>query len=442
MIGQDEISRILALAQEACRADAVQVGLTTLETGLTRFANGIIHQNVSERNASLEIKAVLGKRIGFAETNILDEASIRETASTALEFARLAVENPDFVELPGPNDIVPAPALWDDNTANCAAETRGSLVGAVLAEAESKGVVAAGTLSTAGSEFSVLNSRGLQCYTRQTVAHLTVAGTAGTGNGWAEDHAPAIGDLKVPGAAREAVDKALAARDPEPIEPGAYPVVLLPCAVEDMLQTLGWMGMGALAVEEQRSWMTGRLGQKVTGANVSVWDDAGDQRGFVRPFDAEGVARRRVDLLREGVAVGPVYDSLTAHKKGLRSTGHASSALGNWGPMPASLVMAPGDASVEELLAAMGTGVLVTRFHYTNTIHPIETTFTGMTRDGTFWVHAGKVQKPIKNLRFTQSILEALSEVGAIGRDLHRFPHCLAPALFLKRFNFTSGTDF
>jgi predicted Zn-dependent protease len=266
--------------------------------------------------------------------------------------------------------------------------------------------------------------------------------TAGTGTGWAERHAPAVGGLDVSVAAREAVDKALAARDPEAVEPGEYPVVLLPCAVEDMLRTLGWMGMGALSVQEQRSWMTGHLGGKVAGSNVSIWDDAADPRGFVRPFDAEGVARRRVDILKGGVAVGPVYDSLTAHNEGRKSTGHASSALGNWGPVPASLVMAPGGASVDELLAAMGRGVLVTRFHYTNTIHPVETTFTGMTRDGTFWVEGGKIQRPIKNMRFAQSILGALSEVGAIGRDLQRFPHCLAPALYIKRFRFTSATDF
>ncbi|HEY3268995.1 MAG TPA: TldD/PmbA family protein [Armatimonadota bacterium] len=442
MLGQDEIWRILSLAQEACHADANQVSLIAEDSGLTRFANGGIHQNVAERNAVLQVKAILGKRTGYVETNALDEESVRTAAQTAVEFARLAVENPNYVDLPGPNAQTQGGAQWDEATAACSPEARADLVGQVLAEAEPQAVVASGSLSTAGIERAVMNSRGLRAYYRNTETHLVVACTKATGNGWAERHSPWLHDISAASAAKEAVQGCLSAQEPQAIEPGDYPVVLMPYAVEDMLQTLGWMGMGALAVQEQRSWMAGRIGEQLAGANVSVWDDGLDPRGFVRPFDPEGVARRRVDILKDGVALGPVYDSLTAHKEGRQSTGHATSALGNWGPSPANLVMPGADDALEDLLRRMGRGLLVTRFHYTNVIHPIETTFTGMTRDGTFLVEGGQIVRPVKNLRFTQSILGALNAVEAAGRDVRLFQHTLCPPLLIHSFHFTGGTDF
>jgi PmbA protein len=137
-----------------------------------------------------------------------------------------------------------------------------------------------------------------------------------------------------------------------------------------------------------------------------------------------------------------VYDSFTAAKEGRKSDGHASSALGTWGPHASNLFLSPGENTLDELLQMMGQGILVTRFHYTNVIHPIETSFTGMTRDGTFWVEGGRPVRPIKNLRFTQNILEALNGVRGAGKDLWRFNTACVPALLIDRFRFTGVTDF
>lgn len=442
MIGHDEIQSILSLAQEACPADENQVSLTAYDLALTRFSQNRIHQNVAESDATLEIKAIVGKKIGYASTNKLDEQSVRETAATALEFARLAVKNPDYVRLPGPNTNASDAAQWDDAVANCTPDQRADLVGEVIARAQKEDVKAGGSLSTMGVEHAVQNSRGVRSYYRNTSSHFVVATNKDTGWARAERHSPWLEDLGVSGAGKEAVDRCLAGQNPKAIEPGEYPVVLLPYAVEDMIGSLAWMGVSALAVQEHRSWMCDRLGQQVVCPEISLWDDARDPRGFVRPFDAEGVSSQRVDIITYGVAKGPVYDSFTAHKKGKTSTGHAVSALGSWGPWPRNLVMKPGDATIEELVKTMGRGVLVTYFHYTNMINPIETTFTGMTRDGTFWVEDGEIKYPLKNMRFTQSILGALNNVGGIGRELYRFSRILCPALYLKKFNFSGVTDF
>jgi predicted Zn-dependent protease len=184
--------------------------------------------------------------------------------------------------------------------------------------------------------------------------------------------------------------------------------------------------------------MSGRIGEKLVGDNITIWDDATDPRQRAVPFDWEGVAKRKVTMIEKGIARGPVYDSYTAHKEGRTSTGHGFPAPNTWGPAPTHLFLAPGEATLSEMIAATERGLLVTRFHYTNVVHEKQTIFTGMTRDGTFLIENGKVARPVRNLRFTQSILAALSDVEMIGRGGQLTEYAYAPALRIGRFAFTS----
>jgi PmbA protein len=246
-----------------------------------------------------------------------------------------------------------------------------------------------------------------------------------------------------------AVDKALRGRDPIDIEPGAYTVILEEDAMADMLFSLGYLGLGALAVQEGRSFMNDRFGERITGENVTIWDDGHDSRGLINPFDYEGVPKQRVVLIENGVAKGVVYDSFTAgREEGKLSTGHSLPAPNTFGPLPTNLFMAPGEATKEEMLASTKRGIWVTRFHYTNPVHRLKTVLTGMTRDGTFLIENGQITRPLKNLRFTQSILEAFSRVEMLGSELEltrlgggNFAAC-APAARIREFQFTGTTEF
>jgi PmbA protein len=150
------------------------------------------------------------------------------------------------------------------------------------------------------------------------------------------------------------------------------------------------------------------------------------------------VPHQEVPIIENGVARGVAYDSYTANKEGKQSTGHAFPAPNTYGPMPTNLFLAPGDAALQDMIASADRAILVTRFHYTNIVHEKQTTITGMTRDGTFLIENGKLIKPLKNLRFTQSIVEALSSVELIGRDCELVPHAYVPPLKIPSFAFTS----
>ncbi len=205
-----------------------------------------------------------------------------------------------------------------------------------------------------------------------------------------------------------------------------------------MIGGLAYMGFGAMAFQEGRSFMCGRVGEQIVGANITIWDDATDPRQMAFPFDWEGVPKRKVMLIENGVARGVAYDSHTAHKEGRQSTGHAFPAPNPYGPMPTHLFLAAGEAALDDMIASTGRGILVTRFHYTNVVHEKQTIFTGMTRDGTFLIEGGRVARPVKNLRFTQSIVDALNNVEMVGREGVLVEYAFVPALKVSRFSFTS----
>lgn len=441
MLGKERTSEILSKAISSVSADSCQVTLDYVESSLTRFANSIIHQNVSEINAELAVKAVIGKRVGYVSTNRLDDESIRNVAEKAVEFAKQSHENADFVSLPKPRAIA-AVSAFDEATAFFSPEDRAKSVSGMILEATKMGASAAGALSNGYRETAIMNSLGVDAYEITSRAGLTTVMSVDGGNGYADRVSRRIADIDPVAVALEAAAKSVAGREPQSIEPGEYDVILLPYAVGEFLEFLGYLGFGALSVQEGRSFMGGKFETRITGENITIWDDGLDPNGLPRAFDEEGVPKQRVDLITNGVANAVVYDSYTANKEGKESTGHSSGGTGVYGPMPSNMFMLPGDSSVDEMITGTKRGILVTRFHYTNVIHPTLTIITGMTRDGTFLIEDGHITKPLKNLRFTDSILERLSHVEAISRDTVRQQYGVVPALKCRGFKFTGVTEF
>ncbi|HMA33953.1 MAG TPA: metallopeptidase TldD-related protein, partial [Chloroflexia bacterium] len=243
---------------------------------------------------------------------------------------------------------------------------------------------------------------------------------------------------------REAIDKAVRSQNPIDIAPGAYDVILEEYAMGEMLQYLSYIGMGALALQEGRSFM--RLGEQITGANITIYDDGADPRCLPMPFDFEGVPKQRVEIIQNGVAKAVVYDTYTAGRApGKTSTGHGLPAPNTFGPLPLNLILAPGPTPKADLIRGVKRGLWVTRFHYVNIVHPLQTVLTGMTRDGTFLIEDGVITRPVKNLRFTQSVLAALSQAelaNTLKLQKGFLGGILVPAARIAGFNFSSATDF
>jgi len=448
VLGETRLAEIAERVLRAATADQTEVFVTSNDSHLTRFAANTIHQNVSEADATVRVRAVVGNKTGVASGNELDDEGLKRVVSAAETIARFQQANPEFRSLPGPSAASRVDSFVE-RTANATPMDRAEGAERILKLSRAEGLEAAGAFSTENQELCVANSLGVKAYHRGTVASVltVIMGENSSGYGSQASIDVAAIDTEVVG--RAAVDKALRSRHPESIEPGAYTVILEEEAVADMVFFLGYMGFGALAVQEERSFMTGRLGTAITGENITIWDDGADPRGLPLPFDFEGTPKQKVVLIENGVAKGVVHDSFTAgREQGTSSTGHALPMPNTFGPLPINLFLAPGNATKEEMLASTERGIWVTRFHYTNIVHPVKTILTGMTRDGTFLIENGKITRPLKNLRFTQSVLDAFANVEMLGSDLklvkdewNSIGTCV-PAAKIRGFQFSGTTEF
>ena len=449
MVSKDQALDVCQRAIAAARSDQAEAVMLARDHHLTRFATNHIHQNVAERDAKLMVRVAIGQKVGLANTNRLGAEDVAAVVREAEAIARLQRDNPHWRSLPAPP--VAAQGLVsrtvDPGIRDFGPQERAAGVATIVDQAKAAGLAAAGTVSNSHMALAVVNSLGADAYAESTTLNASAVVSGEAGSGYAEATAKDLGEIDLAKVGRVAVEKALAAQNPSDLPPGEYTVVLEPAAVGDLLQMLAFLGLGAQAAQEGRSFMAGKLGEQVVGENISIWDDGHDPQGLPFVFDLEGVPKQRVSLIENGVARGFVYDSLTASREDRRSTGHALMPEMTYGPLPLNLFMAPGQTTLAEMIASTQRGVLVTRFHYTNPVHPVKAIITGMTRDGTFLIENGRIARPVKNLRFTESILRAFSGVEGISRErellgMFSLGGMLVPAIKVAEFSFTGATDF
>lgn len=444
MLGEDAL---LSVAQPALGvADQVEVAVQRSDSALTRFAGSRVHQSSSRVDAEVRVRVVLdGGRVGVVATSDLSAGAVRAAAERAVAAARLLPADPLFPGL-APPAAYAAAAGPDEETAQCAPQRRAELVADAVAQLPA-GVHAAGTVATGLVERAMLTSTGVSAYAAATSAGATVLATGQDSSGWSEAGGTAVSGLDLAALGRRAAEKVRLGARPVEVDPGRWPVVLEPGATAVLVQWLGWLALAGRAVEEGRSALSGRLGEQVCSPLVTVADDPLSPLLPGVPFDAEGTPTSRTVMIDRGVAASVAHDRTTALAAGTSSTGHAVTPPSTLGGVPQHLVLQPGTSTLEELVAGLKRGLYVTRFHYTNVVHPVATTLTGMTRDGTFLVEDGKVVGGVRNLRFTESALGALSGTQAVGRDLEVstdlfYGASAAPAVRLAGFTFTSTTAY
>ncbi len=446
MLGQDKVREITNQILGMSKADQTEVIFNGIDSALTRFANSHIHQNVAETNSEVRVRLVYGKKTGVASSNDLTPEALKRTVDTARAIAQRQPENPEFKSLPTPQPI-PNVEGFVERTARFSPEQRAQVVNVLCKRAKEKGVVAAGAFSTMSFEIAVANSLGVFAYHPGTVADISTVMTSDTGSGYASFAHQDASRVETEALANEAIDKALKTHNPEALDPGDYTVLLEEYAVADIADFLAYLSFSALAVQEERSFMKGKLGEKVMSDNVTLWDDGCAPDTIALPFDYEGVPRQKVMFVENGIARGVVYDTMTAQREAKQSTGHSLPAPNSTGPDAAHMFMAPGSTPKSEMIKGVERGIWVTRFWYTRVVHPMKVLITGMTRDGTFLIEKGEVTRPVKNFRFTTSYLDALNNVRAISRETKLFHDDWGgstrrvPALLVDGFRFTGVTQ-
>ncbi|NIM46794.1 MAG: hypothetical protein GTN40_01385 [Candidatus Aenigmarchaeota archaeon] len=448
MVGEKKLKSQALYALSCSKANQTEVVLFCTNSNLTRFANNTIHQNTNVENIWVSVRSVLdskkGKKVGVASANVFDKNSIKEVVFKSNEIAKFQKPDPHFKSLPKPKPIQKIQSFSED-LARIDVEKKIKEVNKLILKSKKEKMIASGAFSTEIGELAVANSFGVWAYHPFSELFFSTIISSKNSSGYAHHIAKDLKKFDIFKLADEAIKKAKRSRKPTEVKPGIYDVILEEYAVGDMLGYLAYLGFGGKAFHEGKSFASGKLGKKILGENITIFDDPHHPDTLIMPLDWEGVPRRKVPIVEKGILKNVVYDSYTAGKYGKESTGHAYIAPNPLGPLPLHLVLMPGEHSKEDMIRSTKKGIWVTRFHYANVHHFKKLNLTGMTRDGTFLIENGEIVAGIKNLRFTQSIPEALNKVEMIGRDLKLNSHIgmhLAPVLKIKDFNFTSKTEF
>ncbi len=444
MFGKEKLKQIAETVLKLSKADQTEVILSVSGNSLTRFANNEIHQNMAWKDLGISVRVIIDKKIGVTSTNSFDKKSLKEAVKKATELAKLQEPDPDFVSLPKPEDI-------SDAENDIFFATEGELAeGAhtVIREALSEHLTASGAYANDVSELAVANSLGIFAYHAGSSCNLSTIVMGKSSSGFAADVARNAADVDTQRVAKTAVSKTLQSSDPEDIEPGEYEVILEPQAVSEMMAFFQWYGPNARIYHEKSSYLSDKMGQKVFGDNITLIDDPFHELVFPMPFDLEGYPKKKLIFVENGVLKHIAYDSYYANKYKTENTGHALPAPNTLGPIPLHLYIAPGDKTQDDMIKNVKRGLLVTRLWYVRVLNPKVLNITGMTRDGTFLIEDGKIVKPVKNLRFNQSIPDALHNVIAIENKLTQLASFegeligLAPALHIRKWEFSSATLF
>jgi PmbA protein len=451
ILGQD---RLLAPIREALRgapADEADIHVHRRHAAITRYSHSSIHQNAVSDETHATVRAIVGKAVGIVTTNSLAASDLRRALEDAASLARASRPDDEWPGVAEP-ETIPAPSAFHEETAATTAAVQAKWIGAVCA-AIPKGMRGAGTAQIELSEDAVANTRGVAAYAPATMAYLRALVLSDTyvGSGYAEELSMRADALHPEAIAARAAEKCALDRDRMQLAAGDYEAVFEELAVAEVLRIMSLTGLGGLSVREGRSFMSGRIGERVTGESFTLLDHAMDARTIATPFDVEGTPKQKVTLVERGVARGPVYDRTSAKAMGTRSTGHAADpSRYPPGGLAAHLAMAGGPATREQLIGAVRRGILITRFHYTNTPDPRAATMTGTTRDGTFLIEDGKITRALANVRYTMSALDLFAGIELLGpqrlaRDWWSSNGmgsiiCLVPAIKVSRATITGSS--
>ncbi|WP_020600021.1 TldD/PmbA family protein [Spirosoma panaciterrae] len=445
ILSKDEAKKIIDKVLSYSKADEMSVGLNGSRTGNIRYARNSVSTSGESDNLGLSVTAVFGKRSGTATINEFDDASLEKTVRRAEEIARLAPENPEYMPMLGPQTYLET-ATYAESTAKINPEFRAQAAFDSIDPCKKKNLTAAGYMEDSTGFSAIGNSKGLFGYNKSTNVDfsITVRTADGTGSGYANPDVTDISKLSTKASTEIAMQKALASVNAKALEPGKYTVILEPTASVELLQNM-MRSIDARSADEGRSFMSKkgggtRLGEKLFDERVTIITDPMNADLPLSPFGGggggrfgggggEGIPQEKRTWIENGVVKNLAYSRFWAEKKGVKPV-----------PGPSGFIMMGGTQSLADLIKSTDKGILVTRFWYIRAVDPQTQLYTGLTRDGTFYIENGQIKFPVKNFRFNESPVIMLNNVEALGKPV-RAGGNLIPPMKIRDFTFTSLSD-
>ncbi len=452
MLGQDRFYELADGIISKCDDAACEIAFMHTAHGLTRLANSNIHQNVHTDDTTVTMRVSRGNLIGTSNTNVLTSTGLLDCLMNALEIMKSAEPLEGFPG-PAPKADYKSTTTFIESTAGWGPTERAKIAKDAIERGKEDGLTLAGAVETTVGELAIANTEGVRGYQPLTSYGCNFVAMDGEGDDPPSGYAALTGRDVSTADFRKTYDracrKAVLARDPVDIDVGQYDVVLESAAFCELIEWFNYIALSAKSVQDGQSALAGHFDEQITGDKVTLIDDAYDSLLAGVPFDFEGVPRQKLPLIENGVAKAVAHSRFTAQKDGVEPTGHG------FGPgsmpsdaLPLNIRMESGDKTIDEMVKMLDKGIQVTRFHYVNgLLDTRKAVMTGMTRDGAWLVENGEIKHAIRNLRFTDNMLEAWKRIEAIESECHP---CAAwwsaigsydiPGVLIRDFTFTGKT--
>lgn len=435
ILSKEEAKKIIDKVLGYSKADETSVGLAGERTGNVRYARNSVSTSGETTDLSLSVTAVFGKKSGTATINEFDDASLEKTVRRAEEIAKLAPDNPEYMPMLGPQQYLDTPGYFE-STAGINPDYRAQAAFGSIDPCAKKNLTAAGFMEDSAGFSAQGNSKGLFGYNKSTSLDfsVTVRTADGTGSGYVARDYNDISKFNARTATEVAMQKALASTNAKALEPGKYTVILEPVAGHDLIINM-MRNMDARSADEGRSFLgkkggQTRLGEKLLDERVTIYSDPTNIEVPGSPFGGgDGRPQEKVTWFENGVVKNMYYSRFWADKKGVKAVSS-----------PGGIIFQGGNGSIADLIKGTEKGILVTRFWYIRSVDPQTLLYTGLTRDGTFYIENGQIKYPVKNFRFNESPVIMLNNLEAMGKPV-RTNGSLIPPLKIRDFTFTSLSD-
>ena len=416
----------------------VRVQITDERRGHLRFAQGQPTTEGDVERLEIHVTAAKDGRHATVTGNRTDDAGLAALVEQAEKLAELAPPDPELMPPLGKTKHATVKAT-DRAAANLGAAERAKAVAAAITTAQDKGVDVAGFLSHGETSTVVADRAGLFGFHQHTRVSMTATCRTpdGTGSARAGFLSYAAAGLDGAALAEDAALRALKSKDPKKVDPGRYTVVLMPDAVADLLSFFS-MALRQRTADEGRSWFSkpgggSKVGEQLFDARVTITSDPSNPKYPSSPFARDGRPQQRVEWVKGGRLLSLTTSRYWADKQGIASR-----------PRPDSWFMEGTTASLDDLIAGVDKGILVSRFWYNRMLARRSLTATGLTRDGTFLIEGGRIAAPIGNLRYNDSPITLLTKLEALGtpeRAAFSGDVVVVPPLVVRDFNFDSTSD-
>ncbi|NTW05092.1 MAG: TldD/PmbA family protein [Peptococcaceae bacterium] len=386
----------------------------------------------------LGIRVMKGNRTGFAYTSDLSEKKIAKAVEAALVNAKSTSQDP-FRILPGASTAYPSLDLFDPRIGDTSVEEKIILAKNIEQSARDYDsrvkIVETSSYLEAEVETVIVNSNGLELFHHGTYCGIYIALVAvqddDSQTGFAINYGLKYSELNPYQTGQEAAERAVRMLGARTISSQKIAVLLEPYVATGFLELIA-PSLTAEAVQKGRSLFIGKTGQDIAAKKINIIDDGKLPGGIASsPFDGEGVATGRTELVTDGVLKGFLYNSYTGLKDGVKSTGNGVRSSFKSTPEVGitNLFIEKGERDPKQIIAGIKKGLYITEVLGMHTANPISGDFSlGVSG---LMIENGEITYPVRGVALAGNIIDMMKNVKDIGNDLTFFGGMGAPTILI-----------